>query len=255
MTRTMVIAVFLTALLVLSVAATASMIIPADENAKGKAKAPEKSPVIGDSWDIERIDFIHYAKPESPGGGKPGAGKPESCYKLMGVKWKTLPVSYAINPTNPGGLVEEFVTATFAASAETWDAATSVELFSDAYTVDYTAQYGVYDHQNSIAFGDYPQSGVIAVTSVWYTRVGKQIVEFDMLFDTDYAWGDATLDPGVMDFANIATHELGHSVGLGDIYSSACSGVTMYGYSDYGETSKRTLEQPDITGLQAMYGQ
>jgi len=30
--------------------------------------------------------------------------------------------------------------------------------------------------------------------------------------------------------------------------------VTMYGYSNYGETSKRTLEQPDITGLQSMYG-
>lgn len=250
MKRTMLIAVFLTALLVLSVAATASMIIPANENAKGKAKAPEKSPVIGDNWDIERVDFVHYAKPTQP-----GAGKQESCYKLMGVKWKTLPAVYAINPTNPQGLTEGFVTSAIAASAETWDSATAAELFSDAYTVDYTAQYGIYDHQNSIAFGTYPQSGVIAVTSVWYTRVGKQIVEFDMLFNTDFAWGDATVDPAVMDLANIATHELGHGVGLNDIYTSACSGVTMYGYSDYGETSKRTLEQPDITGLQAMYGQ
>jgi len=30
--------------------------------------------------------------------------------------------------------------------------------------------------------------------------------------------------------------------------------VTMYGYSDYGEIIKRTLEQPDITGLQTLYG-
>jgi hypothetical protein len=28
----------------------------------------------------------------------------------------------------------------------------------------------------------------------------------------------------------------------------------MYGYSDYGEVKKRTLEQPDITGLQTLYG-
>jgi len=57
-----------------------------------------------------------------------------------------------------------------------------------------------------------------------------------------------------MDLENIAVHELGHTVGLSDIYSTACSEVTMYGYSTEGETSKRTLEQPDITGLQRMYG-
>lgn len=251
MNRIRWIAIFTTLLLVLSVAATASMILPANENAKGKAKAPEKSPVIGDNWDIERVDFVHYAKPASP--SKPG--KVESCYKLMGVKWPTLPVSYAINPANPAGLSQEFVTATISKSAETWDAATTAELFSDAYSVDYAAVYGTYDGTNAIVFGPYSQSGVIAVTSVWYTRVGKRIVEFDILFNTAYAWGDATIDPAVMDFENIAVHELGHSVGLSDIYTSSCGAVTMYGYSDYGETSKRTLEQPDITGLRQMYGQ
>ena len=238
-------------MLVLSVAAAASMIIPANDNAKENALAPERSPAIGENWDLERVDFIHYAKPaDSPA----SAQKPGSCYKLMGVKWPSLPVSYAINPTNPQGLAEEVVIPTIAASAETWDAATSRELFSDAYTVDYAAQYGVQNYQNAIAFGPYSQSGVIAVTSVWYTRIGKRIVEFDMLFNTAYLWGDATLDPSVMDLANIAVHELGHSVGLADIYTSTCGAVTMYGYSGYGETSKRTLEQPDITGLQQMYG-
>ncbi len=40
---------------------------------------------------------------------------------------------------------------------------------------------------------------------------------------------------------------------MDDIYSTTCSEVTMYGISYYGETQKRTLEQPDITGLQKMY--
>jgi len=57
-----------------------------------------------------------------------------------------------------------------------------------------------------------------------------------------------------MDLENIATHEIGHGAGLNDIYSSSCTAVTMYGYSDYGETSKRTLEIPDIQGLQTLYG-
>lgn len=238
----------LVTILTLSITATASMMIPANDNAKENAKAPEHSPVIGEYWDLERVDFIHYAKPTTPA----KAPKTDTCYKLMGVKWPTLPVSYVINPTS-SGLEETFVTSAISTAANTWDAATSAELFNNVYTVG-TVQYGLQDYKNAIAFGDYSDSNVIAVTSVWYTRVGKRIVEFDMQFNTDFTWGNADGNPLVMDLQNIATHELGHSVGMGDIYSTACSTVTMYGYSIKGETSKRTLEQPDVKGLQSMYG-
>ena len=203
----------------------------------------------GKNKDIERIDFIHYAKASQ---GKPA--KTDSCYKLMGVKWAGLPVSYAINPTNPQGLSRDFVTGAISTAAETWDAATPKELFNNAYGVDYSAAYGVKDSKNSIVFGDYPNSGVIAITSVWYNKRTREIVEFDMLFNTRFIWGDATQDQSKMDLQNIAAHELGHSVGLDDLYTTSCSAVTMYGYSSEGEIIKKTLEQPDITGLQKMYG-
>lgn len=243
-------------LLILSITATASMLIPANSKSKDNAKAPEKSPAITETeageWDLDRVDFIHYVKPDNP--GKPPKGpKTETCYKLLGVKWKSLPVDYVINPTN-SGLSDEFIPTAISTSAETWDAETSAELFNDAYTIDSTAEYGVQNFENAIAFGDYPQEGVIGITSIWFMRKGKQIVEFDILLDTDYTWGDATLNPEVMDLQNIATHELGHGIGLDDIYSETCSEVTMYGYSDNGETKKRDLEPSDITGLQSMYG-
>ena len=41
--------------------------------------------------------------------------------------------------------------------------------------------------------------------------------------------------------------------GLIDIYDSACSEVTMYGYGTEGETKKRTLEPTDIAGIQTLY--
>ncbi|MCK4367642.1 MAG: matrixin family metalloprotease [Thermoplasmata archaeon] len=56
-----------------------------------------------------------------------------------------------------------------------------------------------------------------------------------------------------MDFENVATHELGHRVGLADLYNAKSSEQTMYGYADYGETKKRTLEAGDIVGVQALY--
>jgi hypothetical protein len=237
-------------LVLISATAAASMIIPANENAKEHSKAPEKSPVIGDNWDLERVDFIHYAKQPS-GGSKPGA---DTCYKLMGVKWSTLPVSYVINPANPDGLAEDFVSSIISTGAEAWDSATSKELLNNAVGIDYNAVYGVRDYKNAVVFGDYPDSNAIAVTSIWYTKVGKQIVEFDMIFNTRFDWGDASANPAIMDLQNIATHEFGHSVGLNDIYTSTCSAVIMYGYSSNGDIAKRTLEQADVKGLQAMYG-
>jgi len=221
-----------------------------------KAKAP----------DLEKIEFIHYKK----GYGKPEAAKAPKAptgYAFLGkygktyLKWTALPVSYVINPTNPQSLPESFVDSAVFNSAETWDASTSKELMNDTYATDSTAAYGVQDYKNTISFGDYPTEGVIAVTTVWYNPATKAIVEFDVMFDTDWTWGDLgnTESPPVegatvMDLQNIATHELGHGVGLADVYDTAWSTVTMYGYSDYGETQKRTLETPDITGLQTLYG-
>jgi len=200
---------------------------------------------------LDKITFIHYKDGKVKIEGK--GARAAVCYKLLDVKWTTLPVNYVINPSN-SGLDVEFVTTAISTAAETWDAATSKELFNDTYAVDYNINYGVQDYKNAITFGSYPDNNVIAITSIWYTRVGKKIVEFDMLFNTYYTWGDATANPNIMDLQNIATHELGHSVGLDDVYNSACSAVTMYGYSNYGETQKRTLEQPDVTGLQKIYG-
>ncbi len=257
MRKTIITALIAAITLSMSGIASATMLIPASDQAKEHAQAaPEHSPAIDESWGLEKVDFIHYAKPENPAKSINPArpAKTESCYKLMGVKWPSLPVNYAINPANSQSLDNNFIATAIFNAAETWDAATSRELFDNAYSIDGTAQYGLQDYENTIAFGAYPDSKVIAVTSVWYTRVGKRIVEFDMLFNTSFNWGDATADNTLMDLQNIATHELGHAVGLSDIYSTTCTEVTMYGYSGEGDTAKRSLEQPDIKGLVTMYG-
>jgi len=81
----------------------------------------------------------------------------------------------------------------------------------------------------------------------------KTILEFDIVFDTDYVWGDAeTAD--VMDLQNLATHEVGHGPGLGDVYQSAAYQETMYGYSYVGKTRKRDLYIDDKTGIPKFYG-
>jgi hypothetical protein len=224
--------------------------IPLSDTGKAHSQAPEHSPVIDEYFNLDRVDFIHYAKP--PSAAKPP--KVATCYKLMGISWKSLPVNYAINPSTQEGLEQDFVIAAMSGAAETWDNATlSRELFNDAYSINPTVTYG-FDGTNAIVFGPYSDNNVIAVTSVWYDRRTRGIVEFDILFNEYYVWGAANMPGDQMDVQNIATHELGHAIGLADIYTDSCSDVTMYGYSWYEETKKQTLETADITGLQSIYG-
>jgi len=237
-------------ILLLIVGVSGTMILPISDIGKEHSQAPEHSPVIDDDHNLERIDFIHYARP--PGLAKPP--KTPTCYKLMGLKWLKLPVTITLNPETDEDLSKNFLETAFAAASETWDEKTSKNLFSDSVGIDTTAAYGVLDGKNTIAFGDYPDDNVIAVTSVWFTRKSNQIVEFDMVFNEYWPWGAAESDGNQMDIQNIATHELGHAVGLADVYTASCNEVTMYGYSWYEEVIKRDLAAPDITGLQKIYG-
>jgi hypothetical protein len=257
-----------TIIFTLSGIATAAMLIPAADKAKEKTRI-ENSPIIEKVDDhlvlnppgLGKIVFIHYKK----GFAKPpwaGGGKEPACYDFLGkwVKWKELPVSYVIDPTNPQGLTEDFVVSAISAGAEEWDYWTGAELFNDVYSIVYDGSWDLDapDGRNEFLFGDYPKEEVIAVTVVWGYFSGppesREIIEFDVMFDIDYLWGDATFEPNIMDLQNIATHEIGHGVGLDDVYDTACVEVTMYGYSDYGEINKRDLEEPDITGIQELYG-
>ena len=77
-------------------------------------------------------------------------------------------------------------------------------------------------------------------------------VEFDIVFEDNYTWS-STGEAGKYDIQNIATHELGHTLKLGDLYGSGDTEKTMYGYAASGETKKRTLHQDDIDGICYIY--
>lgn len=203
----------------------------------------------------EKITFIHYRDGKTKIDTKPATPKANPCYKLLGAKWLST-TSYLINPNN-SGLDENFVASSIFLSAEEWDKYTSKELFNNLYTIDPTANWdnNAPDFKNEYSFGLYPNSNVIAVTNLWISRIGKQkaIIEYDVLFNTYFPWGNADTDSLVMDLQNIATHETGHGAGLGDLYN-VCLEETMYGYSNFGGINKRTLNTGDITGIRKLYG-
>lgn len=277
-------AVLFTTLLLVSLTA-AAMLIPAAERARANGKA-DSAPVIEKANDhlvldtpgLEKRVFIHYARPpcnndnvcdadekKSCGDCKAPTEEPDTtCYGFIGngVKWRDLPQDYVIDPDNPDGMSKSFITNTISVSASEWDSHTGADLF-DSYTIENNASWDgdpgdSPDGRNELLFEDYPNDNVIAVTVTWGYFNGppwsRRIIEFDILFNTDFAWGDADNDNSLMDLQNIATHEIGHGIGLDDLYKGSCAEETMYGIGKEGETKKRDLAVGDIAGLQILYG-
>ena len=200
--------------------------------------------------DIQMLTFVHHAK--SGGHSPPTWDDTEDDFRLMmgGAKWSGT-ISYQVNDAG-SGLVEQDVIDTLGASSETWDDETSSELFADPASTEETS-IGQ-DGTNRVVWMPL-SAGTIAVTYLWINPRAKEIVEFDMVFNTYYDWGtDVTPDPNKMDLQNIATHELGHN-GLSDLKSPKDRELTMYAYSGEEETKKRDLGTGDILGIQRLYGE
>lgn len=192
-----------------------------------------------------------YGKPPWAGGGKNGGGD-TACYGFLskGAKWKAAE-PYVVDSGMDAVLV--------AKDLETWDAQVTFDIFGSqdlGSTVD-GADTVSPDDKNEVMWGNIADSNAIAVAIVWGIFSGnpswREIVEYDVVFDTDYVWGDAEVDLSVMDFENIATHEFGHAAGLADLYETSCAEQTMYGYANNGEWNKRSLEVGDKAGIKELY--
>lgn len=201
---------------------------------------------------VERIVFIHYMK-----GAQivPASTDSSQTYKLLsgGAKWPSTPVTYYVNPKD-SGLDHNAVFGEVQYAFETWDAATSKELFGTA-VLDTSKSYSdTRDNTNTVTWGYISNSNIIAQTSIWYNRATKTVVECDIVFSTNNAipWGIGASN--AFDIRNIATHESGHWLVLLDLYSAKDSQLTMYGYSSLGETKKDSLGVGDTMGCQKLYG-
>jgi hypothetical protein len=205
--------------------------------------------------EIEKVTFIHYAKSGSQ--SKPVWDDTADIYKLMfgGIKW-TDTVEYKVNPANSGLEGYLAVQSALEASLATWNAPVgTTKLFKDSIEItEDNVNEDTYDDNHIVEWKDLGESGIIAMNSFWFNPATKEIIDSDIQFNTHYTWSVAEVCPSsAMDLQNIATHEFGHN-GLNDLYNSPSMELTMYGYSDFGETDKRTLGTGDVLGIQALYG-
>jgi len=224
------------------------------------ATAQENKPITPP--ELKQITFIHYAQPDFPGkpDRPPGQDKKDKdpppvdngYYELLGLY---LPGNFDIqvNPAGgPEGALYEIEQA-----FETWDDVVNTELFKDE--IGTTTVSGVADDsQNTVSWVRIVPRKIIAMVSIWYLddndpETLDKIFEFDIVLNSFLEWGIDPDDEGAFNVQNIMTHEVGHPVGLADLYEEEYRELTMYGYSSKGETQKISLEEGDKVGALAIY--
>ncbi len=173
-------------------------------------------------------------------------------FGYMGAKWPGVSprVRYRINANCADITGEE---AAVQAAANTWSTVAGAD-FQFVYDGSTSSTNAALNGTNEIMWRDMGATGTIAAT-YWLNTSGN-LVEFDIQFNDSYSWS-TTGTAGAYDVQNIAAHELGHALGLRDLYGDV--GVpndtekTMYGYGDLGQTKKRTLEPDDKAGAVWLY--
>ncbi len=237
-----------------------------------------KSQIILQKGDFVQVVWIKRVDGDNDPNAQTGRYKPptSSEYSLASYRWK-LPkykegVPYALNPSGVSKLGSA-VTQAVSGSLNTWNDATEaqsrpVTVFAAAPMINWNAQVeptsaGRPDYQNVISWASLGDNNVIAMSTMWYNSLTRELVDADMVFNTYFKWGidkdgEGTLysvKPSTFDIQNIGTHEAGHVFGLGDIYDGKYSEMTMYGYGAFGEVKKISLDGGDVAGIQAIFGQ
>jgi hypothetical protein len=244
------------------------------------AAPPTETPGKGPP-ELTKTVFVHFPKGLEAKGGIPGppdkepkpddgnggGGGGKLWYEYNGIHWDTPYADFLYNPTGAPGNYLDAIQEGF----DTWTAVEGSNFtFSNGTT---STVYGIsslddyMDWQNVVGWADLNAEGwsnAIAVTMIWY--MGDTILEVDMAFNNNsqFAWsqngsGDEDWDNGDtagkydVDVQNIATHEAGHWLLLGDMYNKPASEQTMYGRSAEFDLQKRSLQSGDIAGIIEIY--
>lgn len=248
--------------------------------------------VVGDeggigSFDVSVLNFDLAVEKETATASKIAesemtySGGSYSSFRLTGYRWNTLDpqIQLYLNPTGtPAQLTSTSTAEAISASANTWDDAVAGDIFADTTTVivdeskvvddpfSGTPKKDGYNVHGWDAFGN----SFVALNRWWTDGTRKdgyyRITESDTWYNLDYEWTTSLTTAqttGKMDLQSVALHELGHCIGMGDIYSTTYGGVLPPSderTKDFEQVMnlyngpQRTLGNGDITGAQILYG-
>jgi hypothetical protein len=166
------------------------------------------------------------------------------------IKWFGSNIQYGVNPT--GGPWDSL--SAICSAANTWSNVNTANFDFLCNGSSLSPNPAQIDGKNEIGFASLTSMGdpsTVSENFFWYYVSSGQIIESDIILSSDYPWA-TNGSQSAFDLQSVATHELGHSLCLDDLYNSNDSNKIMYGYIGEGEI-KRVLDQDSINGITYLY--
>lgn len=180
---------------------------------------------------------------QNPNAVRTSTGTPVTCTDPLGFAHRTVAnVNWVMNPANQGG--KSGVPAAFQNALAAWNGVTAAG-YTLAWTGTTNAGFAT-DGLNTVSWGQASgcTGGCLALTAL-VLGPGQAILESDISFNDGVTWNTNGTD---YDVQAIATHELGHSMGIHHTdLTKKRPRPTMY--AAYFGTDARTLEDDDRAAL------
>lgn len=181
------------------------------------------------------------------------------------IAWNTACVTYRLHESiDPDGEIGTAIKAAFDAWSQVSCSYLDLQFAgtTDQNVVGFDRKFGGDGNFNiSIIRSDWGgrPNRTVALTSVSYGIQSGEIFDADIEFNDEFfdfgVIDDSSVTSPVMDWGNVATHEVGHLVGLDHASSKTLVGTqpvsdtTMFIQTFAGETKRRTLAEDDIAGI------
>lgn len=205
------------------------------------------------AWAAPAGAYLHLSAPAGTG--------------TTALRWRQMPVRWFATDRGVPGVPASALQAAVAQAFATWEA---VPTASAAFQFGGYTGASPFDDDGLPVFGfeDAPElDRVLGATSFVVDVVTGEVVEADVFFNTRFAWSVAPGgDPSAFDLQSVATHEIGHFLGLGhsalgetEVLPAGgrrvlASGAVMFPISfGRGSTADRTLQPDDVAGVSELY--